>query len=68
MNYTALHHVAASGDTQGIKLLIDKGATANLISRYGDTALDITMIWGLCEGADYLQSRGFVKLPSNSVH
>jgi ankyrin repeat protein len=39
--YTALHHAAARGDNEMIKYLVGKGADVKVVSRRGQTTVDM---------------------------
>ena len=39
--YTALHHAASRGDTEAVQYLIDRGADVMLVSRKGETTVDM---------------------------
>ncbi|MSR37112.1 MAG: ankyrin repeat domain-containing protein [Gemmatimonadetes bacterium] len=39
--YTALHHAAARGDNAVIRYLVDKGADVTVVSRRGQTTVDM---------------------------
>lgn len=39
--YTALHHAASRGDTEAVQYLIDQGADVMVISRKGETTVDM---------------------------
>lgn len=39
--YTPLHHAASRGDTEAVQYLIDKGADVMVISRKGETTVDM---------------------------
>ena len=39
--YTPLHHAAARGDNELIRYLIDRGADVMVVSRRGQTAVDM---------------------------
>ena len=39
--YTALHHAAARGDTKLIQYLVDMGADVMVVSRAGQTTVDM---------------------------
>lgn len=58
---TMLHYLAKKGNVQGIKLVLDKGATVNLINSDGETPLDTALLNGHKEAAEYLRGRGFVQ-------
>lgn len=39
--YTALHHAASRGDTEAVQYLIDRGADVMVVSRKGETTVDM---------------------------
>ncbi len=39
--YTALHHAASRGDNEVVQYLIDRGADVMVISRKGETTVDM---------------------------
>ena len=39
--YTALHHAASRGDTEAVQYLIDQGADVMVVSRKGETTVDM---------------------------
>ena len=39
--YTAMHHAASRGDTEMIRYLVEKGADVMVVSREGQTTVDM---------------------------
>jgi len=53
--YTPLMYAAARGDTRMVELLLRNGANVNLVSRDGDTAIELALRIGSQECADVLK-------------
>lgn len=58
---TPLHYGASRGNLAKVKFLLERGASPNLITSFGETALDLAITKGHNEVADYIRSKGGVQ-------
>jgi len=52
-----LHSLASAGNTEGLRLLLDRGAEVNLASAQGETALHLAAVAGRVEAVRLLIAR-----------
>ena len=65
--WTALHHAAATGQVEMLRLLIDAGGDVNVRAQDGWTPLHCAAYWGHEEAAQLLLDQGAeVDLPDNN--
>lgn len=58
---TPLHYAAQNGDNRAVQLLLEKGATVNLINSMGETALDVAISHNHSETARLLKENGAIQ-------